>query len=69
MGGPQVNNMQLLLGGEADIIMGWDIQVMNAVAKGLPVVTIATSFQKDLQGMMAHKENVRKSPVRRAKQS
>jgi NitT/TauT family transport system substrate-binding protein len=56
MGGPQVNNMQLLLGGEADIIMGWDIQVMNAVAKGLPVVTIATSFQKDLQGMMTHKD-------------
>jgi NitT/TauT family transport system substrate-binding protein len=55
MGGPQVNNMQLLLAGEADIMMGWDIQVLNAIAKGLPVTTIATSFQKDLQGMMTHK--------------
>ncbi len=56
MGGPQVNSMQLLLGGEADIMMGWDIQVLNAIAKGLPVITIATSFQKDLQGMMTHKD-------------
>jgi NitT/TauT family transport system substrate-binding protein len=54
MGGPQVNGMQLLLGGEADVIMGYDIQVLNSIAKGLPVVTIAASFQKDLQGMMAH---------------
>ena len=30
MGGPQVNGMQLLLGGEADIIMGYDIQVLNS---------------------------------------
>ncbi len=56
MGGPQVNNMQLLLGGEADVMMGWDIQVINAVAKGLPVVTVAASFQKDLQGMMTHND-------------
>jgi len=54
MGGPQVNGMQLLLGGEADAIMGYDIQVLQAVGKGLPVVTVAASFQKDLQGMMAH---------------
>ncbi len=54
MGGPQVNGMQLLLGGEADIIMGYDIQVLKSIEKGLPVVTVATSFQKDLQGLMAH---------------
>jgi NitT/TauT family transport system substrate-binding protein len=54
MGGPQVNAMQLLLGGEADIMMGYDAQVLNSLAKGLPVITIATSFQKDLQGLMAH---------------
>jgi NitT/TauT family transport system substrate-binding protein len=54
MGGPQVNAMQLLLGGEADIMMGYDFQVLNSLAKGLPVVTIATSFQKDLQGIMTH---------------
>ena len=54
MGGPQVNGMQLLLGGDADIIMGYDFQVLNGVSKGLPVTTIGTSFQKDLQGMMTH---------------
>jgi NitT/TauT family transport system substrate-binding protein len=54
MGGPQVNGMQLLLGGDADIIMGYDFQVLSGVSKGLPVVTVATSFQKDLQGMMTH---------------
>jgi NitT/TauT family transport system substrate-binding protein len=54
MGGPQVNGMQLLLGGEADVMMGYDFQVLNGIAKGLPVITIGTSFQKDLQGMMTH---------------
>src|SRR5580704_769693 len=54
MGGPQVNGMQLLLGGEADVIMGYDFQVLNGISKGLPVTTIATSFQKDLQGIMTH---------------
>src|SRR5262249_9031996 len=56
MGGPQVNGLQLLLAGEADMMMGYDFQVLTSLAKGLPVVTIATSFQKDLQGMMAHEE-------------
>ena len=54
MGGPQVNGMQLLLAGEADAIMGYDIQVLQAVEKGLPAVTVAASFQYDLQGMMTH---------------
>ncbi|HEY0183983.1 MAG TPA: ABC transporter substrate-binding protein [Rhodopila sp.] len=54
MGGPQVNGLQLLTAGEADIIMGYDIQTLGAVAKGLPVVTIGTSFQYDLQGVMTH---------------
>ena len=41
MGGPQVNGMQLLLGGDADIIMGYDFQVLSGIAKGLPVITVA----------------------------
>ncbi|MDQ8021543.1 MAG: ABC transporter substrate-binding protein [Moraxellaceae bacterium] len=56
MGGPQVNGMQLLTGGQADFIMGYDIQALNSVEKGLPVVTVAASFQKDLQGMMTHED-------------
>src|SRR6201988_3833185 len=54
MGGPQVNGLQLLLAGEADVMMGYDFQVLTSVSKGLPVITIAASFQKDLQGIMAH---------------
>lgn len=54
MGGPQVNGMQLLLAGEADAIMGYDIQVLQAVEKNLPAVTVAASFQYDVQGMMTH---------------
>ena len=54
MGGPQINGMQLLTGGAADIIMGYDIQVLNSIGNGVPVTTIATSFQFDLQGVMTH---------------
>jgi len=54
MGGPQINGMQLLLGGETDVMMGYDLQVLKALEQGLPVVTIATSFQYDLQGLMTH---------------
>ena len=54
MGGPQIVGMQLLLAGEVDAIMGYDFQVLQAVEKGLPAVTIGTSFQYDLQGMMTH---------------
>ena len=57
MGGPQVNGMQLLTAGQADFIMGYDLQVLKSLEQGLPVTTVATSFQKDLQGMMTH-ENV-----------
>jgi NitT/TauT family transport system substrate-binding protein len=54
MGGPQVNGLQLMLAGEADVMMGYDFQVLTSLSKGLPVITIATSFQKDLQGLMTH---------------
>jgi len=54
MGGPQVNGLQLLVAGEADIMMGYDFQVLTSLSKGIPVVTIAASFQKDLQGLMTH---------------
>ena len=54
MGGPQVNAMQLLLAGEVDAFMGYDFQVLSAVEKGLPAVTVATTFQNDIQGAMTH---------------
>lgn len=49
MGGPQVNGLQLLMAGQADVIMGYDFQALKAIEQGMPVVTVATSFQRDLQ--------------------
>jgi NitT/TauT family transport system substrate-binding protein len=52
-GGPQLNGMQLLAGGEADVIMSYDIQILTAFARGVPVKAIFTSFQFDLIGILA----------------
>ena len=54
MGGPQVNGMQLLTGGNADMIIGYDIQLLSSIEKGLPVTAVAAAFQFDLQGIMTH---------------
>jgi NitT/TauT family transport system substrate-binding protein len=54
MGGPQVNGAQLLLAGETDFMMGYDIQVLKGREQNQPLVTVASSFQFDLQGLMAH---------------
>ena len=56
MGGPQVNGMQLLAAGQADFIMGYDLQVLKSIEQGLPVITVAASFQKDPQGMVTHED-------------
>jgi NitT/TauT family transport system substrate-binding protein len=54
MGGPQVNALQLMLAGEADIMMGYDFLVLKSLEKNIPIITVGASFQKDLQGMMTH---------------
>jgi NitT/TauT family transport system substrate-binding protein len=59
MGGPQVNVMQLLLAGRADAVMGYDLQTVNAVENGLPVVTIGATFQKDPAALIAHPDVAR----------
>ncbi len=56
MGGPQVNGMQLLTGGVADVIVGYDIQMLQSVARKLPVTTIAAVFQFDPTGIMTHED-------------
>ena len=48
-GGPQLNGMQLLAGGETDVFMGSGIGILNAVARGIPAVAIAAPLQFDLQ--------------------
>jgi NitT/TauT family transport system substrate-binding protein len=54
MGGPQVNGAQLLLAGDTDFMMGYDIQVLKGREQNQPLVTVASSFQFDLQGLMTH---------------
>lgn len=54
MGGPQVNVVQLLLAGQADLVMGYDLQTIKLVEQGLPVVTVAATFQKDPAALIAH---------------
>lgn len=57
MGGPQVNIMQMLGAGQTDCVMGSsDLQIMVARSNGLPVVTLAASFQKDPQVLIAHED-------------
>ena len=56
MGGPQVNGLQLLLAGQADLFMGYDIQVLLARQENLPLVTVAASFQKDPAVLIAHSD-------------
>ena len=55
MGGPQVNIMQLMAAGQTDCIMGSsDLQMMIQRSSGVPVVTVASVFQKDPQVLIAH---------------
>lgn len=55
MGGAQVNVLQLLAAGKADCVMGAsDIEVYKIREQGVPAVTVATSFQQDPQGIVAH---------------
>jgi NitT/TauT family transport system substrate-binding protein len=54
MGGPQVNVVQLLLGGQADLVMGYDLQTIKLIEQGLPVVTVGATFQKDPAVLIAH---------------
>jgi NitT/TauT family transport system substrate-binding protein len=56
MGGPQVNGMQLMMAGQAEMHMGYDFQVLKSIEGGLTPVTVATSFQHDLQGLMTHED-------------
>ncbi|MDP9784398.1 ABC transporter substrate-binding protein [Pseudomonas fluorescens] len=60
MGGPQINTIQLLAAGKADCIMGSsDIQILKTREQGVPAVTLASVFQKDPQGILAHTDVTR----------
>lgn len=54
MGGPQINVLQVLLAGKYDIAMGDDFQTLKAVEQGLPLVTVATTFQRSPTVLVSH---------------
>lgn len=55
MGGPQVpSGAQLLMGGAVDFFMGYGIDAINAIAQGIPKITVAAIFQKDPQCIISH---------------
>jgi NitT/TauT family transport system substrate-binding protein len=54
-GGPQVNHAQLLAAGQIDFNMGANVfGAFNYVQNDIPMVTVAATFQKDPQILMAH---------------
>jgi NitT/TauT family transport system substrate-binding protein len=54
-GGPNVNNRILLAVGKLDFYMSANtLQSFDAVANNIPIVTVAASFQKDPQVLIAH---------------
>jgi NitT/TauT family transport system substrate-binding protein len=54
-GGPQVNNRALMLAGQVDFHMGGStLDAFMAVNEGLPIITVAASFQKDPQVIITH---------------
>ena len=53
-GGPQINGMQLLLSKRADVIIGYDLQLLEAVQRGFQAKAIAAPFQFDPQGLLTH---------------
>ncbi|MFZ2986830.1 ABC transporter substrate-binding protein [Ideonella sp.] len=70
-GGPQVNNRPLLPAGRIDFLMtGNLLHSFDNVKNGVPVITVASLFQKDPQALMAHPgqgvsrfEDLKKAPV------
>lgn len=53
-GGPQLNNMTLLLAKRADVIVSYDLQVLKGIEQHFPLKAIAAPFQFDPQGLLTH---------------
>ncbi len=54
-GGPNVNNRALLLAGKIDYLMDGNLlQSFNSVKEGIPMVALASMFQKEPQVILTH---------------
>ena len=56
MGGPQLNSLQMMAAGQADCMMSTDMSMLLARNTGVPVMTVASVFQKDPQVLIAHED-------------
>jgi NitT/TauT family transport system substrate-binding protein len=56
MGGPQLNGLQVMAAGQADCLMSTDMAVLLARNTGVPVLTVASIFQKDPQVLITHED-------------
>ncbi|WP_173582504.1 ABC transporter substrate-binding protein [Acetobacter musti] len=63
-GGPQINNIQLLLAGRYDAIIGGTGEAMLCVQRNMPAVTVATTFQTSLGGILTHPDITRFSDLK-----
>jgi NitT/TauT family transport system substrate-binding protein len=53
-GGPQVNTMQMLIGGACDIVIAQPEAVIVPASRGVPVVTIGATYRKCMTGLLVH---------------
>lgn len=53
-GGPNAANRSLLIAGKVDFYMGGPLGEMDAVKEGIPLISVASIFQKDPQVLLAH---------------
>lgn len=53
-GGPNAANRSLLIAGKVDFYMGGQLGDMDARKEGIPMISVASIFQKDPQVLMAH---------------
>ena len=53
-GGPNAANRALLIAGKVDFYMGGPLGDMDAVKEGIPMISVASIFQKDPQVLLAH---------------
>lgn len=51
---PQTNNTQLLLGGAVEFNMGSSLNIFKAIEQNIPLVTVASMFQKNIQVLLTH---------------
>jgi NitT/TauT family transport system substrate-binding protein len=51
---PQTNMTQLLVGGVVDFMVGNAVDTLKSIQQGVPKITLASIFQKEIQILLAH---------------